>query len=318
MRTDSIRISVALCTYNGAKYLRSQLDSILSQTFTDFECFLVENGSSDSSGVICDDYSTKDSRIRVVHQEGKGVSFARNTAMDMASGQWIVFVDSDDWIEPNLLEIALKAAQEHTSDIIQWNYISEGGKKVKESQKLQAGPFVISAEREFPSWFAMIWSRMYSRALIEENRIRFDTELFFGEDGLFSVQALAAAKAIWNVNKALYHYLDRTDSVINTMDVRAVDNKILAAKKIEKVMKGLGKESLFRKVILQKKRGARDSLLFDLPAPDTKRWRETFPEINYFLINIRDKKLIMYLALFIHFDFIALFLISMYKNMRKR
>ena len=311
-------VSIIVPVYNTEKYLSKCLDSILVQTFTDFECLLVENGSSDSSGVICDDYAVKDSRIKVVHQEGKGVSFARNTALDMASGQWIVFVDSDDWIEPDLLETALKTAQEHPSDIIQWNYIPEGGKKVKESQMLQAGPFVISAEREFPSWFAMIWSRMYSRSLIEENGIRFDTELFFGEDGLFSVQALDVAKSIWNIDKALYHYQDRTDSVINTMDVRAVDNKILAAKKIEQELKRQGKENLFRKVILQKKRGARDSLLFDLSAPDTKRWRETFPEINRFLINIKDKKLIMYLALFIHFDFIALFLISMYKNTRKR
>ena len=310
-------VSIIVPVYNTEKYLPGCLDSILVQTFADFECILIENGSSDSSGRICDDYAARDHRLKVVHQESKGVSFARNTALDMVSGQWIVFVDSDDWIEPDLLKTALKAAQEHSADIIQWNYIHEGGKSVNESQRLQPGSFAISADKEFPSWFAMIWSRMYSRALIEENGIRFDTELFFGEDGLFSVQALAASKAIWNVDKALYHYLDRADSVINTMDVRAVDNKILAAEKIEQELKKLRKDTLFRKVILQKKRGARDSLLFDLPTPDIKRWRETFPEINRALINFKDKKLIMYLSLFIHFDFIALLLIIMYKNIRK-
>ena len=312
------KVSIIVPVYNTDKFLPQCLDSILAQTFADFECLLIENGSSDNSSRICDDYAARNHRLKVVHQEGKGVSFARNTALEMASGQWIVFVDSDDWIEPDLLETALRTAKEHPADIIQWNYIPEGGKKVRGKEMLQAGPFIISSERELPSWFAMIWSRMYSRTLIEKNRIRFDTELFFAEDGLFSVQALAAAETIWNTDKALYHYRNRVDSSINTMDIKAVDNKILAAEKIEQALKRQNKENLFRKVILQKKRGARDSLLFDLPVPDTGRWRETFPEINCSLIDFRDKKLILYLSLFIHFDFMALSLISAYKNMNNR
>ena len=311
-------VSFIVPVYNTEKYLHKCLDSILAQTFSDFECILIENGSSDGSGKICDDYTARDNRLKVVHLEGKGVSFARNTALDMASGQWIVFVDSDDWIEPDLIETALKTAKEHPADIIQWNYVSDGGKKVKKSQCLQAGEFVILPDKELPGWFAMIWSRMYSKSLIDENNIRFDTELFFGEDGLFSIQALACAKSIWNTDKALYHYVDRTDSVINTMDIRAVDNKILAAEKIEQGLRLLGKEKLFNKAILQKKRGARDSLLFDLATPDIKRWRETFPEINHFLIDIHDKKTILYICLLIHIDCIARLLINFYVNHFKK
>ena len=96
----------------------------------------------------------------------------------------------------------------------------------------------------------------------------------------------------------------------------AVNNKILAAEKIEEYLKQHGKEKLFNKAILQKKRGARDSLLFDLPTPDIKRWRETFPEINSFIVGFRDKKLVLYLSLFIHFDFLGLLLINMYKKVR--
>lgn len=309
-------VSIIVPVYNTEKYFAKCIDSILAQTFFDFECLLIENGSSDNSGNLCDNYAAKDSRIKVVHQEGKGVSFARNTGLDMAVGQWIVFVDSDDWIEPNLLEVALKTAQEHPADIIQWNYISEGGRQIKKFKQLHAGAFAVSPDRELPGWFAMIWSRMYSKALIDENNIRFDTDLFFGEDGLFSVQTLASAKTIWNTNKALYHYVNRTDSIINTMDIKSVNNKILAAKKIEEYLMQQDKEKLFNKAILQKKRGARDSLLFDLPTPDINRWRETFPEINCFLISFKDKKLILYLFLFIHFDFLGLILINMYKKVR--
>ena len=309
-------VSIIVPVYNTEKYLAKCIDSILAQTFNDFECLLIENGSADNSDSLCDEYAEKDSRIKVVHQEGKGVSFARNTGLDMASGQWIVFVDSDDWIEPDLLEVALNTAQEHPADIIQWNYISEGGKQIKKSRQLQAGAFTVSSDKELPGWFAMIWSRMYSKALIDENNIRFDTDLFFGEDGLFSVQTLATAKTIWNLDKKLYHYVNRITSAINTMEITAVNNKILAAEKIEEYLKQHGKEKLFNKAILQKKRGARDSLLFDLPTPDIKRWRETFPEINSFIVGFRDKKLVLYLSLFIHFDFLGLLLINMYKKVR--
>lgn len=309
-------VSIIVPVYNTEKYLAKCIDSILAQTFNDFECLLIENGSADNSDSLCDEYAEKDSRIKVVHQEGKGVSFARNTGLDMASGQWIVFVDSDDWIESDLLEVALNTAQEHPADIIQWNYISEGGRQIKKSKQLLAGAFTVSPDKELPGWFAMIWSRMYSKALIDENNIRFDTELFFGEDGLFSVQTLASAKTIWNTDKELYHYVNRTDSIINSMDINAVNNKILAAERIEEYLRRQGKEKLFNKAILQKKRGARDSLLFDLPTPDIKRWRETFPEINCSLISFKDKKLVLYLFLFVHFDFLGLLLINMYKKVR--
>ena len=309
-------VSIIVPVYNTEKYLPKCLDSIIAQTFSDFECLIIENGSSDRSGKICDIYAAKDKRIKVIHQEGKSVSFARNTGLDIASGQWIVFVDSDDWVEPNLLDVALRTAQEHPADIIQWNYISEGGKQIKRPRQLQAGFFAVSPDKELPGWFAMIWSRMYSRVFIEENNIRFDKELFFGEDGLFSIQALASAKTIWNTDKALYHYVNREDSIINTMDIKAVNNKILAAKKIEEYLRQQGKEKLFNKAIFQKKRGARDSFLFDLPAPNIKLWRKTFPEINRFLVNFHDKKVILYVCLFIHFDFLGLLLINMYKKVR--
>ena len=160
----------------------------------------------------------------------------------------------------------------------------------------------------------MIWSRLYSRSLLTDNGIIFDTELFFGEDGLFSVHVLACASKIWNVENALYHYRARSGSAVSTMDIKAVDNKILAAKKIEAVLKKLGKDRDFNMAILQKKRGARDSLLFDMKNPDFDRWRKTFPEINSSVIRIYDKKVIMYLALFMHFDFLAGLMIRLYKN----
>ena len=96
-------ISVIVPVYNTEKYLHRCVDSILAQTFTDFELLLIDDGSTDSSGAICDEYAQKDSRVRVFHKENGGVSSARNLGLDKAKGKWVTFVDSDDWIKESFL-----------------------------------------------------------------------------------------------------------------------------------------------------------------------------------------------------------------------
>ena len=97
------KISVIVPVYNAEKYLHRCIDSILSQTFTDFELLLINDGSKDSSGAICDEYAAKDNRVRVFHKENGGASSARNLGLDNAKGEWIAFVDSDDLLEVNML-----------------------------------------------------------------------------------------------------------------------------------------------------------------------------------------------------------------------
>ncbi|MGN0202626.1 MAG: glycosyltransferase family 2 protein, partial [Candidatus Cryptobacteroides sp.] len=96
---DCPKISVIVPVYNAESTIRRCVDSILAQTFTDFECLLIDDGSKDRSGEICDEYAAKDSRVRVFHKENGGVSSARNVGLDNAKGEWVTFVDSDDWID---------------------------------------------------------------------------------------------------------------------------------------------------------------------------------------------------------------------------
>ena len=105
-------ISVIVPVYKVEKYLHECVDSILAQTFRDFELILVDDGSPDNCGAICDEYAAKDSRIRVIHQENQGLSGARNSGIDVARGEYITFVDADDSIEPCLYTTAVKACQE--------------------------------------------------------------------------------------------------------------------------------------------------------------------------------------------------------------
>ena len=110
-------VSIIVPVYNSGKYLRKCVDSILAQTFTDFELFLVNDGSTDDSPGICDDYASRDPRIRVIHQVNQGQSVARNNAIARMSGEWVLFCDSDDWIHPESLERLYNAAVENDTRI---------------------------------------------------------------------------------------------------------------------------------------------------------------------------------------------------------
>lgn len=110
-------VSIIVPVYNTEKYIRCCVESILAQTFTDFELILVDDGSSDDCPVICDEYTTKDSRVRVIHQKNAGQAAARNRAVEEACGEWVCFVDSDDMIHPQMIEILYNAVIENDVDI---------------------------------------------------------------------------------------------------------------------------------------------------------------------------------------------------------
>ena len=117
------KISVIVPVYNTEKYLDRCIQSILAQTYTDFELLLVDDGSTDSSGAICDKYAEQDSRVRVFHKENGGVSSARNQGLDNAKGEWITFVDSDDWVDREFFNILSKSSK---PDILISYYVADG------------------------------------------------------------------------------------------------------------------------------------------------------------------------------------------------
>ena len=106
-------VSIIVPVYNTEQYLRRCIDSIVNQEYTDFELLLIDDGSKDSSGVICDEYAEKDARVRVIHKENSGVSDSRNCALDHAKGKYIQFLDSDDWITPDATRLLVRSAEEY-------------------------------------------------------------------------------------------------------------------------------------------------------------------------------------------------------------
>ena len=120
------KVSIIVPVYNIENYIRVCVESILAQTYESFELILVDDGSKDNSGILCDEYAAIDSRVKVIHKENGGVSSARNTGLQQAKGKWIMYVDGDDWIEPDMIESLIEAAKATEADLVFGDYMKYG------------------------------------------------------------------------------------------------------------------------------------------------------------------------------------------------
>ena len=231
-------ISIIIPAYNAEQFLRKTLDSVLAQTFRDLEIIVVNDASTDGTASVIDHYATLDQRIRAVHKtKNEHVSKARNDALEMASGDYLLFVDSDDWIEPETCERALAALDAHGADLVMWSYIREVGessrpKRIFDSEQVFSADAVreklyrrmvgASAEElaqpENADALCTIWGKLYRRALIEQNQIRFPDIRKTGtyEDGLFNLEVMAHVKKAVFLDEYFYHYRRNQDSSLTT------------------------------------------------------------------------------------------------------
>ena len=200
------KISVIVPVYKAEKYLHRCVDSILAQTFTDFELLLVNDGSPDNSGAICDEYAKRDSRIRVFHKENGGVSSARNIGLDNAKGEWITFIDSDDYIEQGYFEIPLDT----TADLLIQNYelFNDENRSVifKKSTVLKQEIQDFINTNIHKEWLRMILSKFFKSSLIKNNRIYFPKGITVGEDALFIQEYLYHTNSVEYIASAKYMY----------------------------------------------------------------------------------------------------------------
>ena len=201
-------LSIIIPVYNVENYLARCIDSILRQTFTDFELILIDDGSTDGSGAIADEYQLKDSRIKVVHQENGGQGFARNTGLNIARGEYIGFVDSDDWIDKEMYAKLMTVATAKKVDMVKCGFCTHDGENV-----LGEILFTHDVATEEPVYnilksgnrmlWTVIWNAIYDKKLFDN--LRFPTECHF-EDAYVSFFALNYAKTCAVVNEALYYY----------------------------------------------------------------------------------------------------------------
>ena len=212
----SPKISVIVPVYKVEKYLPECIESVLAQTFTDFELILVDDGSPDNSGAICEAYAARDPRIRVFHKENGGVSSARNLGLDNAKGEWIAFVDSDDTIGPHYLEFFLKDS-ERDADLILCSYTmvdTAGNQKIPSAfQKtvIEITAYGAKLALAGSGWNILqqvcVWGKLFRGKEIIKNRLRFDEKISLGEDQLFFTKFLMSARRIVAIESCEYFYL---------------------------------------------------------------------------------------------------------------
>lgn len=282
------KISVIVPIYKVEKYLEKCVDSILNQTYSNTEVILVEDGSPDKCGEMCDMYAEKDSRVVVLHKENGGLSDARNAGMLIATGEYISFVDSDDYIEPDMLEIMYNRMKEDGTDLVVCNfsYVDEEGNIIKE--KNQNSPIkdeMLTGEQAFSRlagkkywYYVTAWNKLYRRDLLKD--IEFPKGKI-NEDEFVAHYVLAKCNRISCVEKSLYMYVQREHSIMHRLvngkytiknfdAMEAFCSRVMFAKKRNKAVmrlalqkagqillqayRDLGKENQYKSILNEKRK----------------------------------------------------------------
>ena len=208
----SPKISVIVPVYKVEQYLPRCVDSILSQSFSDFELILVDDGSPDNCGKICDEYAVKDSRVKVIHKENGGVSTARNVGIKKATGEWITFIDADDYIEQGFLSIP-----EYTNeDLLIQNYRVQKQNEFKsiEFEKCvvtESGVLELINENIVKQIYRVPWAKFFRKSIIDNNKLSYIEGVKIGEDTLFMLDYLYYVRSIKYHCEANYVYQEDGD-----------------------------------------------------------------------------------------------------------
>ena len=221
-------VSIIIPVYNVELYLSKCIDSILAQSFTDWECILVDDGSKDKSGSICDNYALKDNRIKVIHQNNSGVSIARQVGIDNVCGEYSIHIDPDDWIESNMLEELYNKAKSDDADMVICDYYKhEGGVQQYINQRPNLlEPIKIIEQmlttNMYPPLYGSCWNKLVRCSCFNssDNLIRFEpNDLSLGEDVVFNCRLLmSTVHRVSYLNKAFYHYEVRYNSLCSTLE----------------------------------------------------------------------------------------------------
>lgn len=257
---NNIKVSIVVPVYNCEKYLNRCIDSLVQQTYKNIEIILVDDGSTDSSGQICDKYKTDDERIKVFHIANSGSAEARNYGLDRASGKYIMFVDSDDYIELNSVGCFVNEAERNNLDIIAGKYIVVDEKQNildKSSKKILSNNSsyeIFSGEKFLVTngFFPVLWLYFYSLEYLRKINLKLRTFQNNGcyEDTEFVIKALVKAKRIKMMDLPFYYYVQRDDSQKERKEESLSYNLLDVADELEKVEKFLNTESC--KVFFQK------------------------------------------------------------------
>lgn len=212
---DMPKVSIIVPIYNVEKYIEKCINSIATQDYQNIEIIAVDDGSPDHSGAVVDELAKQDDRIKVIHKQNGGVSSARNVGIDNAIGKYIMFVDGDDWVEPDYVSYFLNMITSHAA-LIGMNVRNYGDNKLKGTLP---DNFEITAEKAI-EWiyddhiFVAVWNKIYSRELLK--KIRFSNDIWYGEGMLFNIDCLQHVSKVAIGSKSVYHQTFNPDSAMRS------------------------------------------------------------------------------------------------------
>ncbi|MBC30806.1 MAG: glycosyl transferase [Muricauda sp.] len=228
---NTVEISVLVPVYGIEDYLPKCIDSILNQSFSDFELILVNDGSPDSCPQICNEYATRDSRIKVVHKENGGLLSARKEGLKNATGKYIAFVDGDDWVDNYYLDVLYKLAEENDSDLVVTSHFREFNGKIETIKPKSARTYTeteikssILPKAIYSGDFCehkistYVWNKLFKRELLNEILYDVPNEIIMGEDAAITYAYLSISKHLTVSRIPLYYYRQRHDSIVKSIE----------------------------------------------------------------------------------------------------
>ena len=223
--------SVIIPAYNASRYIARCIESVKAQAFTDFECIIVNDGSTDDTLALCRSLTEEDARFVLVDIPNGGVSNARNQGLERATGSYVLFVDADDWVEPTWLQ----ALSRHCNgvDVVQFDFYEVGVDTKKEIHIDSDVNMIVQGEG------AVVWKRAYRRDLVAD--LRFDTTVKAGEDYLFSTQVFLRCQSYRHIDSCLYnYYIANEQSSMHSNFAENFGYQLLVTSKVEKLLKEKG------------------------------------------------------------------------------
>lgn len=268
------KISVIVPVYQGESYLPHCVDSILSQSLHDIELILVDDGSVDKCGLMCDEYAKKDIRVHVFHKSHSGVSDTRQKGLENATGDYVIHCDSDDWMEPNMLQLLYQKAKETNADMVVFDYwVESNEKKIHKEFVPKFYPYVDITEQMYGFSYS-VCNKLTRRAFITQNGLSFLPSICYAEDLYFSLRLLNSNPNIAYLPQPLYHYRQNNESLTHNVSLECFESH----KKVLLSLSGCLRDSFNKKLNSNKCRFLYEA--FKSKNYSFNDLRKMFPEVH--------------------------------------
>ena len=315
MNQKQPKISIVVPVYKVEKYLDRCVNSLTGQTLKELEIILVDDGSPDRCPIICDEYAAKDARVRVIHKENGGLSSARNAGLAIASGDWIMHLDGDDWIAPDMLERLIQKGEDTGADIVMGDFLfTYSDRDILYRFPDWDNNKTASLNRYITSVWTCVWGGIHKRSLYEEYQLKSPQGVTYCEDFHLMARLCYHAKKVVNLHRPFYHYRQQEGSVMHNLNKKTEQDEQWVYQDIIRFFKEQGVYDDYRKSMCWRMLKATQELVLDKRT--WKEFQEMVPEKKHYIwdcpyIN-RKLKMNMW-CLTHHLSWISLLMLNLRK-----